>query len=326
MGYKEVSKKHKFTITYIEILIVLLVGLIVLFAVLADGTILKPSVLFGLTVNVIEVGLMALALTYVITTGGIDLSVGSTMALSAVMLGMTYEKTNNIYLAIVVCLLTGLACGALNGLIIAKTRIAPLVTTLATMSLYYGIARIISGTKIFSTYPEGFKVLAYKRLFNVIPYQFIIFVVFYIIFAVFFYRANIGRYLQALGYNEKAAKFMGVSVGTNKFLIYTVTGLICSLASIIYLSRLPAAKPDIGLNLNLEAITAVVLGGTNIMGGVGSVTGTFIAVLILGVLRKGLQLIGLGGNIYNFILGVLLIICLIGFSYLNNVKKKRSRD
>jgi len=326
MEYKEVSKKHKFTITYTGILIVLLVGLIILFAVLAEGTILKPSVLFGLTVNVIEVGLMALALTFVITTGGIDLSVGSTMALSAVLLGMTYETTNNIYWAIGVSLLTGLICGALNGLIIAKTKIAPLVTTLATMSLYYGIARIISGTKIFSTYPEGFKFLAYKRLFNIIPYQFIIFVVIYIIFAVFFYRANIGRYLQAMGFNEKAAKFMGVSIGTNKFLIYTLTGLLCSLASIIYLSRLPAAKPDIGVNLNLEAITAVVLGGTNIMGGVGSVTGTFIAVLILGVLRKGLQLIGLGGNIYNFILGILLIICLVGFSYLNNVKKNRARD
>ena len=326
MEYKEVSKKYKFTITYTGILIVLLLGLIVLFAVLEEGTILKPSVLFGLTVNVIEVGLMALALTFVITTGGIDLSVGSTMALSAVVLGMTYETTNNIYLAIGVSLLTGLTCGALNGLIIAKTRIAPLVTTLATMSLYYGIARIISGTKIFSIYPEGFKFLAYKKLFNIIPYQFIIFVVIYIIFAVFFYRANIGRYLQAMGYNEKAAKFMGVSIGTNKFLIYTLTGLICSLASIIYLSRLPAAKPDIGLNLNLEAITAVVLGGTNIMGGVGSVTGTFIAVLILGVLRKGLQLIGLGGNIYNFILGILLIICLVGFSYLKDVKKKRARD
>lgn len=326
MEHKKVSKKPKFAITYIGILLALLVGLIALFAVLAEGTILKPSVLFGLTENVIEVGLMALALTFVITTGGIDLSVGSTMALSAVMLGMTYETTNNIALAILVSILTGLACGALNGLIIAKTKIAPLVTTLATMSLYYGIARIISGTKIFSTYPEGFTFLADKKLYHIVPYQFILFVVFYIIFAVFFYRANIGRYLRAIGYNEKAAKFMGVGVGTNKFFIYTLTGLICSLASIIYLSRLPAAKPDIGLNLNLEAITAVVLGGTNIMGGVGSVSGTFIAVLILGVLRKGLQLIGLGGNIYNFILGILLVICLIGFSYLDNVKKKRLRD
>jgi ribose/xylose/arabinose/galactoside ABC-type transport system permease subunit len=109
----ELSKKPKFTITYIKILIVLWIGLIALFAVLSDGVIIKPSVLFGLTENVVEVGLMALALTYIITTGGIDLSVGSTMALSAIMLGMTYENTNNIGLAIVVCLLTGLACGAL---------------------------------------------------------------------------------------------------------------------------------------------------------------------------------------------------------------------
>ncbi|MDB5052466.1 MAG: transporter permease [Bacilli bacterium] len=319
----ELSKKPKFTITYIKILIVLWIGLIALFAVLSDGVIIKPSVLFGLTENVVEVGLMALALTYIITTGGIDLSVGSTMALSAIMLGMTYENTNNIGLAIVVCLLTGLACGALNGIIIAKTGVSPLVTTLATMSLYYGIARIISGTKIFSTYPDGFKFLGYKRLFSIVPYQFIFFVFVFIMFAAFFYRANIGRYLRAIGHNEKAAKFMGVSVGKNKFFIYTLTGLLCSLASIIYLSRLPAAKPDIGLNLNLEAITAVVLGGTNIMGGTGSVTGTFIAVLVLGVLRKGLQLVGLGGSIYNFILGILLIISLISFSYLDHVKKKK---
>lgn len=325
MEYKVIPKKAKFKITYLKILILLLVVLIILFAVLAEGIILKPSVLFGLTENVIEVGLMALPLTFIITTGGIDLSVGSTMALSAIMLGLTFESTNNIYLAMAVCLLSGLACGALNGLIIAKTKIAPLVTTLATFSLFYGLARIISGTKIFSTYPSGFKILAYKRLFNIFPYQLILFIGFYIIFALFFYRGNIGRYLRSMGFNEKATKFMGISVGMNKFLIYTLTGVICSVASIVYLSRLPAAKPDIGMNMNLEAITAVVLGGTNIMGGVGSIHGTFIAVLVLGVLRKGLQLIGLGGNIYNFILGVLLVICLIGFSYIDNVKNKGSR-
>jgi rhamnose transport system permease protein len=329
MGQLELVKKRKFSkfpMNYTQILIALLLGFIAFFAVLADGIILKPSVLFGLTVNIVEVGLMALALTYIITTGGIDLSVGSIMALSAVMLGLTYESTANIGLAIMVCILTGSACGALNGIVIAKTRIPPLVTTLATMSLYYGIARIISGTKIFSTYPDGFKFLSYNKLFNIIPFQFIFFVLCFIVFALFFYRANIGRYLRAIGHNEKAAKFMGVAVETNKFIIYTLTGFICSIASIIYLSRLPAAKPDIGLNMNLEAITAVVFGGTNIMGGTGSVSGTFIAMLILGVLRKGLQLIGLGGSIYNFILGVLLVISLIGFSYLNKVKKKSEKE
>lgn len=310
-----------FKITYQRILGVLLIALIILFAVLEEGIILKPSVLFGLTENIVEIGFMALALTFIITTGGIDLSVGSTMALSAIILGNTYEMTGNITMAIILCMVTGLLCGAFNGLIIAKTRISPLVTTLATMSLYYGIAKIISGTKIFSTYPDGFKLLAYKRLFNMIPYQFLLFVLIFIVFAVFFSRSNIGRYLRSIGFNEKAAKFMGVEVVRVKFGIYTLTGLICAVTSIIYLSRLPAAKPDVGLNLNLEAITAVVLGGTSIMGGVGSVTGTFIAVLVLGVLRKGMQFIGLGGDVYNFILGIILVICLIGFSYLDNRKK-----
>lgn len=317
--------RQKFTLSYVHILILVLLGFLFLFAYLTDGVILKPNVLFGQTENVIEVGLMALALTYIITTGGIDLSVGSIMALCGILLGLTYETTGSIGLAIAVCLVSGVACGAINGLIISKTNVSPLVTTLATMSLFYGIARIISGTKIYSKFPDGFTFLASHRLFGMIPYQLLLFMLVFIIFAVFFSRASIGRYLRAMGHNEKAAKFMGVGVEKNKFIIYTLSGLICSLASIIYLSRLPAAKPDIGLNLNLEAITAVVLGGTNIMGGVGSVGGTFVAVLILGILRKGLQLIGMGGSIYNFLLGILLILCLIGFMYVNQKRRKRAK-
>ena len=148
------------------------------------------------------------------------------------------------------------------------------------------------------------------------------FTIIYIVFALFFYRANIGRYLRAMGLNEKTAKFTGINVDMVKFFIYTLSGFMCAVAAIIYLSRLPAATPNIGLNMNLEAITAVVLGGTNIMGGVGSVHGTFLSILLLGVIRKGMQLVGLGGDIYNFILGIILIICLIGFSYFDKSKKK----
>lgn len=313
----------KISMSYQIILVVLLLGLIVLFAIIEEGIILKPNVLFGLTENIVEVGLMALALTFIIVTGGIDLSVGSIMALSAVILGQTYEATGNIGLAIVAALVTGTICGVINGLIIARTKISPLVTTLATMSLFYGIAKIISGTRIFSTYPDGFKILAYKRLFNIIPYQFLFFIAVFIIFAVFFNLSNAGRYLRSIGYNEKATQFSGVGVGTVKFVIYMLAGFLCSIASIIYLSRLPAAKPDIGLNLNLEAITAVVLGGTSINGGIGTVTGTFTAVLVLAVLRKGMQLVGLGGDVYNFILGIILVACLVGFSYINKGKTER---
>lgn len=309
-------------INYQSSLVLILLLLITFFGIMEDGIMFKPKVLFGLTANVVEIGLMALPMTYIILTGGIDLSVGSTMALSGIMLGWIYELTGNFALAIGSALLVGILCGVFNGLIIAKTKIPALVTTLATFSLYYGIARIISGTKIFSNFPEGFKFLAYNKFLGVVPYQFIFFVILAIVFMVVYKKTVVGVYLRGIGLNENAITFSGISVAKVKFYIYTLAGLVCTSASFIYLSRLPAAKPDMGLNLNIESITAVVLGGTNINGGKGSVFGTFVSILILGVLRKGLQLIGLGGDVYNFILGLVLVICLIGFSVSEKLAKR----
>lgn len=316
------SKLLKFT--YQKVLLLLLFALIIVFAILEDFIMLRPNVLFGLTENVMEIGLMALPMTLIIITSGIDLSVGTTMALSAVIIGAVYDMTQNIALAIFCGMATGILCGALNGLIISKTKLAPLVTTLATMSLYLGIAKIICGTKIYSSYPPGFTFLQINRLFGVVPYQFVFFIVLFIGFALFYTRSNLGRYVRGIGLNEEAVKYSGVKIARLKFFLYLSSGFISAVAALVYLSRLPAAKPDIGANLNLQAITAVVLGGTSIMGGVGSISGTFLGVLILGVLRKGLQVIGLGGDVYSFILGILLVICLIGFSFVES-RQKRAR-
>jgi ribose transport system permease protein len=320
MAEKTINKK-KFKFTYQMGLFVFLAALILFFGGMEDWIITKPKVLFGLTENIMEIGLMALPMTLIIITSGIDLSVGSNMALSAVVLGAVYGATQNFGLALACCLLTGILAGALNGLLIAKTKIAPLVMTLATMSLYLGIAKIISGTRIFSDFPDGFTFLQTSKLFGVVPYQFLLFIVLAIIFWLFLEKSSIGRYIRGLGLNEDAVKYSGVKIASIKFSLYTVSGFICAIASLVYLSHLPAAKPDMGNNLNLQAITAVVLGGTSIMGGIGNMTGTILGVLIIGVLRKGLQLIGLGGDIYSFILGLVLVICLIGFSVFENRKK-----
>ncbi len=322
MAAKEWRKKKLFKITYQKVLFILLFTLIAFFAIMEDFILLKPNVLFGLTENIMEIGLMALPMTLIIITGGIDLSVGTTMALSAVVTGAVYGATQNIAFALFCGISTGILCGVLNGLIISKTKVAPLVTTLATMSLYLGIAKIIAGTKIFSDFPDGFTFLQTNKLFGVVPYQFVLFIVLFIGFALFLSKSTLGRYVRGIGFNEEAVKYSGVKIAKIKFFLYVTTGLICSIASIVYLSRLPAAKPDIGVNLNLQTITAVVLGGTSIMGGVGSMSGTFLGVLILGVLRKGLQLIGLGGNVYSFVLGIVLVICLIGFSFVESRHKK----
>ena len=310
--------KKWYSFTYQKVLFVLLLALIAFFGVMEEFTIVKPKVLFGLTENIMEIGLMALPMTLIIITSGIDLSVGTTMALSAVVTGAVYDLTQNIFIAIVCGLVTGILCGALNGLIISKTKVAPLVTTLATMSLYLGIAKIICGTKIYSDFPKGFTFLQTQKLFGVVPYQFLLFIG----FALFLSRSSLGRYIRGIGLNEEAVKYSGVKIAKIKFFLYMISGFVSAIAALVYLSHLPAAKPDIGTNLNLQTITAVVLGGTSIMGGVGNMSGTFLGVLILGVLRKGLQLIGFGGDVYSFILGIVLVICLIGFSLVENKQKK----
>lgn len=315
------NSKYKTLLTYQNFLIIILLALIVFFGIMEDGIIFKPKVLFGLTANVMEIGLMALPMTFIILTGGIDLSVGSTMALSGVSFGATYLATGNIWLAIIVAIVVGALCGAFNGIIIAKTNVPALVTTLATFSLFYGIAKIISGTQIFSSFPEGFTFLVYNRLFGIVPYQFLLFLVLAIGFVIVYKKTVVGVYLRGIGINEKAITFSGISIAKVKFSIYLLSGFISAMAALVYLSRLPAAKPDMGINLNLETITAVVLGGTSINGGKGSIVGTVISIIILGVLRKGLQLIGLGGDIYSFILGIILVLCLIGFSITEKIKK-----
>lgn len=317
-------KKKKLTLSYQSWLIVFLFLLIGFFAIIGEGIILKPSVLFGLTENIGEIGLMAFPMTFIICTGGIDLSIGSTMALSAVCMGYVYESTANLPLAILTALCTGLACGALNGLIISRTKVSPMVTTLATYSLFWGLAKIIAGTNIYSSFPKGFRFLSNHRLFGIIPYQFLLLILVFIVFQIIFTRTAAGRCLRSIGYNDPATQFSGIDTQKVKFIIYTLSGAIAGFASLIYLSRLSAAKADIGLNLNMETITMVVLGGTSTTGGVGSVKGTFIAALILGVLRKGMQIIGLGGDTYNFILGIVLIACLITLAISTERKGKKA--
>lgn len=315
----------KIKITYQTIMLVILVALLFVFNIASEGVMLKPNVLFGLTENVVEVGLLALAMTFIITTGGIDLSVGYIMALSAVMMGFTYEKSQSMVLAVGVCFATGILCGVFNGIIIVKTKIPPLVATLATFSLFTGLAKIVAGTNIYSNFPKGMSFLIKNKLFKVVPYQFILFLFAAVIFWYVFTYTRLGRYLRGIGYNEAAIRFSGVPVDRIKMSIYTLAGIMGSIAAIVYLCRLPAAKPDIGVNINLETITAVVLGGTSIVGGIGSISGTVLAVLILGVLRKGLSLVGMGGDRYNFILGIILVVCLIAFSFVNGQIKLKKK-
>jgi len=310
--------------TYQAALGLLLVGLIVLFGIL-QPVFFHLNVLFDTTSIVGEIGIMALAMTFIITTGGIDLSVGYILQLAAIVFGVVLKGSGSLASAIVCSLAAGTACGFINGIIISKTRIPPLVTTLATMNLFRGVSFIIAGTSSYTGFPAGFKLISTYLVFNAIPVQFFYFVFLFVFFNLVYARGTLGRSLKGIGFNEGVLLFSGIRTKRILLFIYTLCGLMCAVAALIYLGRLSAAKTSMGNDLNLQVITAVVLGGTSIMGGVGSMVGTFIGVLIIGVLRKGFTLVNFSGNIFNFTLGLVLIVALIVFAVIEERKKTSGR-
>ena len=298
---------------------IFLVLLIVAFGI-AEPVFFYPDVLFDVTAIIGEIGIMALAMTFVITTGGIDLSVGYILQLAAIVFGMVFADSGNLILAMSAALLTGTACGLFNGLMIAVAKIPPLVTTLATMNLYRGLSMILAGTNSYSGFPDVFKNLTTTQLFGFMPITFLYFVILFFFFNLFYTRGTLGRTLKGIGFNENVLVFSGIKTRRVLLLIYSLSGLMCGLAALVYLGRLSSAKTSMGNDLNLQVITAVVLGGTSTMGGVGSVAGTFIGVLIIGVLKKGFTLLNFSGNIFNFTLGAMLIAALIIFAVLERSK------
>jgi len=310
----------RFGLTYQLALLILLVVLILGFGIL-QPVFFDPDVLFNVTAIIGEIGIMALAMTFIITTGGIDLSVGYNLQLCAIVFGSVFQRTHNVPEAAALAVLCGLAGGFLNGLIISRTKIPPLVTTLATMNLYRGISMIVAGSQTYSGFPASFKLISSIELFKVVPIQFVYLVVLVLVFGLFYSRGALGRNLKGIGFNENVLVFSGIATKRTLLFIYTLAGLMCALAALVYLGRLSAATTSMGNDLNLQVITAVVLGGTSIMGGVGSIAGTFIGVLIIGVLRKGFTLLNFSGNIFNFTLGLILIVALIVFAVLEERKK-----
>ncbi len=325
MAKQNVKRKRPLIgMSYQGALLALLVFLIVLFGLL-EPVFFHPNVLFNVTAIIGEIGIMALAMTFIITTGGIDLSVGYILQLSAIVFGSVYGSSHSLAQAIAAAMLCATACGFLNGIIISKTKIPPLVTTLATMNLYRGLSMIVAGSQTYSGFPEGFKQISTINLFGIVPIQFTYFLVLFLAFALFYSKGTLGRNLKGIGFNEQVLVFSGINTKRSLLFIYTLCGFMCGLGALIYLGRLSAATTSMGNDLNLQVITAVVLGGTSIMGGIGSVAGTFIGVLIIGVLRKGFTLLNFSGNIFNFTLGVILIIALVAFALLEERKRTSQR-
>lgn len=312
-------------LSYPQILTIILIVLIAFFTLITPNFVfLRPRVLLGTTTDVAYLGLMALPMTYIILTGGIDLSVGFLMAASGMLCSMVFKMSGSLPFALCVAILAGTLGGMLNGLIVSRTRIPPFIATLGTMSIFNGITWFVGGSHSFPS-SSALVQIGSERFFGSLPSQLILLVIVFIIFDYVHNRSTLGRYLHAIGYNENAVNFSGVNTQRIKFGIYTLSGFMCGFASLTFFGRSFEINSTTGLNMNIEVITLVVLGGTSVMGGVGTIRGTFIATLIVGVLRKGLSLMGASGDVYNFVLGGVLVVSLIAFAYLEKRKKIISR-
>lgn len=297
-----IFRKHEW------VLLLVLLMECAIFSVTGTNFFTTPNA-FEITRLSVEIGLLALALTPVIITGGIDLSVGSMMGLAAVVLGGLWRDAEiSTTAAVGITLLLGLVGGSLNGLLITRLGLPPLIVTLGTFSLFRGIAEgITRGIENYSGFPPQFLFLGQGYVGGVVPAQLFILVLAIIGFAWLLHRTAFGRSLYAIGYSSEGARFAGIPVPRHVFVVYLLSGLAASVSAIIYVAHLGQAKSDAGSGFELMAITAVVLGGTSIFGGRGTIAGTVLGLFALVVLQNGLRLSGQPAELTGILTGVLLL-------------------
>ena len=264
-----------------------------------------------------EVGLIAVVMTFVIITGGIDLSVGSILGLCAILVGV-FWKTLGLPLPVAMALsiAVGTLAGFVNGLIITRFRVPPLIATLATLALYRGLAEGISQAQSIRGYPKWFFELGQGNLMGIPTQLWLLAVVALTGFFILRFTA-FGRTTYAIGNNEAGAAFSGLDVVRTKLMIYAASGFVSGLAAVVFVSRVSTTRSDMGSGIELDVITAVVLGGTSIFGGRGMVVGTLLGLCLVQVLKNGLALSGVKGDGTIVIIGVVLIAAVLISNFLS---------
>ena len=262
---------------------------------------------------------IAVGMTFVILSAGIDLSVGSVLALSGVVMASLLQGGWAPPLAVGVGLASGFVFGALNGVAIAWGRLPPFIATLGMMSIARGCALLFTEGRPVSGFEEGFRSLATARLLG-IPAPVLITALVYVIARFVLSSTRFGRYVYAMGGNEEATRLSGVNVRLHKMLVYGVSGLTSAVAAVLLTARLNSAQPIAGIMYELDAIAAVVIGGTSLAGGEGGVGGTLIGALIMGVLRNGLNLLGVSSFLQQVVIGLVIVFAVL----LDAVLKKKN--
>jgi len=304
----QVTKSSAYVVREIIAKFGILLGLFVLMIVFAA---LSPSFLTAtnLTNILIQTGtnaVIAAGMTFVILTGGIDLSIGSLLALSSVIGARYMADGGSIILGVLIMLAIGVGLGLFNGLFISRAKYPPFIATLASMWLFRGLAYVYTGAQAITRLPRDFRLLAMGSVFG-IPNIVVIIAVVYAVAHFVLARTTFGRHVYALGDNEEAARLSGVNVNRVKTLVYVLSGFSAALGGVIYTSRLFSGQPVAGQGYELNAIAAVVIGGTSLSGGMGGVLGTLVGALFIATLTNGLVLLNVSAFWQQVCMGVVVL-------------------
>ncbi|HCX80195.1 MAG: branched-chain amino acid ABC transporter permease [Curvibacter sp. RIFCSPHIGHO2_12_FULL_63_18] len=303
--------------TWERVLLALLVVLLVVFGIAQPGF-MTPDALADSTFNFSEKGILALALALLIITGEIDLSIAAILALSSLAMGYAMKAGAGPLGMTLAAFVTGGVAGAVNGVLVTRYKLPSIVVTIGTLSLYRGLAMVALGDQAISGYPEVFSTLGNSYVGEVvgvrwliIPIEFAVLLAAAIVVGVTLHRTVLGRRLYAIGANPVAARFSGIEADRYRMALFVFAGLMAALAAVMLTGRIGSTRPNIAMGWELDAITMVILGGVAIEGGRGSIVGTMLAVLLLGLFTFAMGMANVTGIVMSMVIGALLIVSMV---------------
>ena len=306
-------------------ILVLLLTVLILASLTTEGflTALNFSYIFS---NTSEIMIIAFAMLFMIIMGEIDLSVASILALGSAMLGWTYAKGAPIWLSIIICILVGTLCGLVNGFLVTKLGLGSLAVTIGTLALYRGIANGILGENTVNEFPEfwtsfGFDTFGTSFMPKTMP----LIIFFGIMFGILLHRTPFGRRTLAIGQSPEAARFAGVNIIRHKMIVFTFTGFMSGVAGVVYTFRFSTAQADNGVGIELLVISAILLGGVSIFGGIGTMWGVVAGVLLAGSVESWLTLREINAQWRTIVTGLLLLLSVAAPVLVQKSKSRRER-
>jgi ribose transport system permease protein len=311
VGVRMTDKKpFKVVVTTEMTLLFVYIGVTVIFAILSP-LFLSVDNFMKIGLYSAQMGVLSTGMTMALLSGGLDISVGSMMALVGMVCAIQLQRGTGAVLTVLLGLFVGALCGMLNGVIITKGRVNAFITTLGTMTIFRGLALIYSSGKTILINNAGYNLIGRHYLFGVVPIPLLIMVVMFVISALVLKYTTFGRRVYSVGGNEQASFLAGIPVETTRFLVYVIIGVCGGMAGIMLSSQSGAGIPSAASTINMEVISAVILGGTSLSGGKGKIIGTVLGVLILSTLGNGLNMLSVPSFYQEVIRGVVLIAAVI---------------